>query len=373
MMKTILRTPANTSQENSSLKSINSSLKQRGSVVDVFCGAGGLTHGFRLEGFSVAAGIDIDESCRFAYESNNNAPFLCKDARELAAIELNQLFFKGQPRILVGCAPCQPFSTYNQKNDDPNWGLVGKFSQLIVETLPDIVSMENVPRLLDFRGGSVFSIFVSALERVGYHVQHKVVYLPDYGVPQRRKRVVLLASLHGEISLETPNSRSGFPATVAEAIGSLPKLEAGQIDLTDPLHRSSRLSELNLKRIRASKPGGSWKEWNKDLIADCHKAESGKTYGGVYGRMKADEVSPTITTQFYGFGNGRFGHPTQDRGLSLREGAILQSFPPTYKFIKPGTQIRFKGMGKMIGNAVPVELGRAIARSINNHIIEYNL
>jgi DNA (cytosine-5)-methyltransferase 1 len=339
-----------------------------GSVVDLFCGAGGLTHGFRLEGYEVAAGIDVDEGCRYAYEHNNNARFLCRDISALGSGELAKLFRPDEPRILVGCAPCQPFSTYNQKNADPKWRLVEKFGDLIEELLPDVVSMENVPRLLEFRNGGVFASFKAVLERNDYHVHAEVAYAPDFGVPQRRSRLVLLASRHGSISLVRPGLEE-LPGTVAEAIGALPAINAGEVDPADPMHRASRLSELNLERIRASRPGGSWRDWSEDLRADCHRVDTGKGYRSVYGRMSANEPSPTITTQFFGFGNGRFGHPTQDRGLSLREGAILQSFPARYQFTKPDDPIQFKKLGRMIGNAVPVLLGRAIARSIRLHMV----
>jgi DNA (cytosine-5)-methyltransferase 1 len=340
-----------------------------GSVVDLFCGAGGLTHGFRLENYAVVAGIDVDEDCRFAYEHNNDAPFLRKDVAALTADELEALFFPGEPRILVGCAPCQPFSTYNHKNFDPKWRLVEKFGELISAALPDVVSMENVPRLLDFRGGAVFSAFKDLLESCGYHVHFEIAYAPDYGVPQRRSRLVVLASRFGPITLVRPASKEQS-ATVLEAIGGLPALEAGGIDSSDPMHRSSRLSVRNLERIRASRPGGTWRDWDEELRADCHRNDTGKGYGSVYGRMSSDGPAPTITTQFFGFGNGRFGHPSQDRGLSLREGAILQSFPPSYAFTKPGEKVQFKKLGRMIGNAVPVLLGQAIARSIRRHLEE---
>lgn len=340
-----------------------------GSVVDLFCGAGGLTHGFRLEGYRVAAGIDVDEDCRYAYEHNNDAPFLRWDVSSLEGADLAKLFRADEPRILVGCAPCQPFSTYNQKNDDPKWRLVEKFGELIEDVLPDVVSMENVPRLLEFRGGDVFSAFTATLERNDYHIHAEVAYAPDFGVPQRRSRLVLLASRRGQITLDRP-TLADLPGSVAEAIGALPAIGAGEVDPTDPMHRASRLSELNLQRIRASRPGGSWHDWSAELRADCHRVDSGKGYRSVYGRMSAEEPSPTITTQFFGFGNGRFGHPTQDRGLSLREGAILQSFPPRYEFVRPGEPIQFKKLGRMIGNAVPVLLGRAIARSIRRHLAE---
>lgn len=343
--------------------------RPRGTVVDLFCGAGGLTHGFRREGYDVAAGIDVDEDCRYAYEYNNDAQFLRRDVSALEGVELADLFRADEPRILVGCAPCQPFSTYNQKNDDPKWRLVEKFGELIGEVLPDVVSMENVPRLLDFRAGTVFTDFKTALEASGYHVHAEIAFAPDFGVPQRRSRLVLLASRHGPITLARA-AADVHARTVEEAIGALPPIAAGEIDGKDPMHRSSRLSALNLERIRASRPGGSWHDWSDDLLADCHRADTGKGYRSVYGRMSASEPSPTITTQFYGFGNGRFGHPTQDRGLSLREGAILQSFPARYRFLAPGDPVHFKKLGRMIGNAVPVLLGQAIARSIRLHLAE---
>lgn len=341
-----------------------------GSIVDLFSGVGGLSHGFMLEGFSISAGIDIDEDCRYPFEYNNGAPFIRKDVAALRGPDIAALFEPGLPRILVGCAPCQPFSIYNQKNEDPKWRLLTDFGKLIAETSPDIVSMENVPRLLDFKGSKVFDAFIEVLERNGYHVFWKVVFAPDYGVPQKRSRLVLLASRLGQIDLEPPIVNPGEYATVEKAIGDLPALAAGEIDPIDSLHRSSRLSAKNLQRIRAARPGGSWKEWDQDLVTDCHKAETGRGYASVYGRMVWNEPSPTITTQFYGFGNGRFGHPEQDRALSLREGALLQSFPRNYEFTAPGQTIHFTKVGRLIGNAVPVLLARAIARSIKAHLEE---
>lgn len=342
--------------------------RSRGSVVDVFCGAGGLSHGFRLEGYAVAAGLDVDEKCRYPFEHNNQAPFIRRDVVDLLPAELNELFYKGEPRILVGCAPCQPFSIYNQKNQDPKWQLVGRFGELIRATLPDVVSMENVPALLRFQGGAVFEDFLNTLRDAQYHVTYRTVFAPEYGVPQRRSRLVLLASRLGPIELEAPLLSPAEYLTVESAIGELPPIGAGEADENDPIHRASRLSETNMKRMKASNPGGSWRDWERDLVADCHKAVTGKTYPSVYGRMLATEPAPTITTQFFGFGNGRFGHPSQDRGLSLREGALLQSFPRDYEFVEPGKQIEFKALGRMIGNAVPVKLASAIARTVKLHI-----
>ena len=342
--------------------------RPRGSVVDLFCGAGGLTHGFRLEGYDVVAGYDVDELCRYPYEYNNQAPFVCKDVETVSSQELDELFYPGEPKILVGCAPCQPFSSYNQKSNDLKWRLVERFAEHIVALKPDVVSMENVPRLLEFQDGRVFDGFVSSLESVGYFVSHSVVHLPDLGLPQRRSRLVLLASLHGELQL-APRVREACEwTTVESAIGHLAPLKAGEQDEVDPMHVTSRLSSQNLARIKASRPGGSWKDWDDDLVACCHRTESGRGYGAVYGRMRWDQPAPTITTQFFGFGSGRFGHPSQDRALSLREGAILQSFPPAYRFLRPGQRVDMKGLGRIIGNAVPVTLAEAIARSVKAHL-----
>jgi DNA (cytosine-5)-methyltransferase 1 len=340
----------------------------RASVVDLFCGAGGLTHGFKLEGFQIAAGIDSDESCRYAFERNNKAPFIRQDISLMDREKIHALFYPGTKKVLVGCAPCQPFSVYNQKNNDPRWSLLQDFARLVAEIKPDVVSMENVPRLMKFREGTVFQEFLKLLKQAGYYVTEQVVYAPDYGVPQQRSRLVVLASLYSPLVLEPPTHSKYEYQTVQNTIGHLSPISAGGVDVADPIHRASRLSSLNLLRIRASVPGGTWRDWPEDIVADCHKVKSGRGYSSVYGRMVWDQPSPTITTQFHGFGNGRFGHPEQDRALSLREGAMLQTFPEDYAFLSPGSDIEFNKLGRMIGNAVPVALARAIARSIKRHL-----
>jgi len=338
-------------------------------VIDLFCGAGGLSHGFKLAGFDVLAGYDIDERCRYAYEHNNDAIFKACDVGALQEADIADAFGNTDIRILVGCAPCQPFSTYNHKNVDPKWNLVGKFGELIERTLPDIVSMENVPHLRHFADGRVLDEFVERLDRLGYDPDVGILYGPDFGLPQTRSRLVLVGSRLGSIRLPVPDPDIDLP-TVEMHIGGLPKLEAGQTDPNDPLHRSASLNEKNMERMLNSKPGGSWRDWPDHLVADCHKSDRGKSYGSVYGRMRKDKPSPTITTQFYGFGNGRFGHPTQHRALSLREGAILQGFPKDYRFVKPGEKIHVSGLGRMIGNAVPVTLAHRIAEAVRSHIDE---
>lgn len=343
------------------------------SVVDLFCGAGGLSHGFVLEGVPVACGIDIDEECRFPFERNNLAHFVRRDVAELRGADLRSVFAAGKYSILVGCAPCQPFSLYTQGRanrgiDDPKWSLLREFARLIEETEPDVVSMENVQRLRKFREGKVLAAFVRRLKKAGYFVTEQDVYCPDYGIPQKRTRLVLLASRFGPIELEPPTHGDDDYRTVRDVIGYLRPLRAGEADPSDRLHAAAGLSEINLHRVRASKPGGTWRDWPDELRLACHKRESGKHYGAVYGRMTWDEPSPTITTQFHGLGNGRFGHPVQNRALSLREGAILQSFPADYAFLPDGAEPNFGMLGRLIGNAVPVELGRVIARSVMSHL-----
>ena len=350
-------------------------------VVDLFCGIGGLTHGFVLEKFTVAAGYDADATCKYAYEKNNNAPFHEKKIEELTSEEIEALYPDDSTRILVGCAPCQTYSSYasstkvNGKAESPSqkdarWKLLKNFAELAVEVQPDVVSMENVTRLKSFNDGKVFKYFIDKLEQNGYTVSWQSVYCPRYGVPQTRRRLVLFASLHGRVELVNATHDANNYPTVKDAIGYFNPIKHGEIGNDDPLHRSSSLSDLNLKRIRASKPGGTWEDWNDDLVAECHKRETGKSYRNVYGRMKWDDPSPTITTQFFNFGRGRFGHPEQDRAISIREAALLQTFPSNYQFVEPEGEYYFERLGRHIGNAVPVELGRAIARSIKLHLAE---
>jgi len=343
--------------------------KTPGSVVDLFCGAGGLSHGFFLEGFTIAAGIDIDERCRFPFEQNNKSNFICQDVSKLDGDEVNDLFAPDQPKVLVGCAPCQPFSSYGRKQDPTQWSLLEDFAQIVGDVEPDVVSMENVPRLRSFKDGEVLKRFMTALEEAGLGKPTVVTaYAPDYGVPQTRSRLVLLASRHGAISLTPPTHNPDSYATVASTVGDLAELADGAVDKDDPLHKSSRLSPVNRRRIRASKPGGTWEDWPDEIVAACHKKDGGRSWPSVYGRMKWDEPAPTITTQFYRYGTGRFGHPKQHRALSLREGALLQSFPRDYEFAPSDDPVEITPLGRLIGNAVPVLLAQAIAKSVRIHL-----
>lgn len=336
--------------------------------VDLFCGAGGLTKGLEAAGIDMRVGVDIDPACEYPFSANNNATYLMKSVEDVSGADFAEAFKGAKFTLLAGCAPCQPFSRYQQGKTDPSgkrWNLLQHFARLVKETNPDLVTMENVPRLAQ---QGVFEGFVFDLRSEGFEVCYKVVNCADYGVPQQRQRLVLLASKLGPIELIKPTKLPERYVTVRGAIGKLHVLIAGEVCETDPLHQACNLSPLNMKRIRASKPGGTWRDWDESLVADCHKKDSGKTYPSVYGRMSWDDLAPTITTQYYGFGNGRFGHPEQDRAISLREGAILQSFPKTYRFVRKGAPIYRRQIGRLIGNAVPVKLAEAIGKSIVQHV-----
>ena len=362
------------------------------SAVDLFCGVGGLTHGLQQAGIKVLAGLDVDATCRYAFKTNNKATFIEKDIREFKGSELSALYPPDGIKLLVGCAPCQPFSVHTRKyrkhkdpHQDAKWGLLNDFGRLIEEVEPEVVAFENVTPI---RKEDIFADFVGKLESLKYSVYQKLVYCPDYGVPQKRRRLVLLASTLGDISLLPQThlrAASGCAGetsllqaedyerlepcpTVRETIDYLPPIAAGEVSEADRLHRARRFKTKNQERIKQSKPGGTWKDWDAHLRAPCHQKPSGETYTSVYGRMEWDAPAPTITTQFHNFGSGRFGHPEQDRALSIREGALLQTFPQDYEFLEASVPVRITQLGIHIGNAVPVRLATVIGQSIQKHV-----
>jgi len=347
-------------------------LQSRIGVIDLFCGIGGLSYGLKRKGLDIIAGFDIDETCKFAYTHNNEAEFFDTDITRVTGEQIKSLFGDYDVKVLAGCAPCQPFSSYAFKNKDkdPNkYDLLYEFGRLVDEVRPDIVTMENVTQIARFKLKPVLQDFVSLLKE-NYHVSVNMVYCPDYGIPQTRKRLVLLASRFGDIHLIPPIHTPDNYVSVKTVIGDLPELKAGEADKSDPLHRAKALSPLNLLRIRNTPYGGGWKDWPEELRLKCHKKDAGKSFGSVYGRMVWDSPAPTMTTQCTGLGNGRFGHPTQDRAISVREAALIQTFPKTYKFFPDEQSISITKASRYIGNAVPPRLGEIIAESIVNHIIK---
>lgn len=335
-------------------------------VVDLFCGVGGLTCGLEAAGLEVVAGYDLDSSCKYTYEVNNNAVFVNKNIEEVTGKEIKKLLRGYDVKILAGCAPCQPFSRHQKdkknRKKHKDWKLLYQFGRLVQEVKPHIVSMENVPELEEEQ---VFKDFVKILENLKYNVTYEVVNAADYGVPQRRKRLLLLASKQKEIKFISPTHNT--PVTVRQVIGTLPPIAAGVQNNVDNLHITSTLSDINIQRIQHSVPGGTWRDWPEELVLECHKKASGQSYSSVYGRMRWDDVAPTITTQFIGYGTGRFGHPVQDRALTLREGALIQTFPANYSFVPQGEEVVLKNVARHIGNAVPPRLGEIIGLSIKEH------
>lgn len=336
-------------------------------AVDLFCGAGGLSLGLQQAGVKIHAGVDLDPACRYPFEENLHATFHERSVRDLDAQELMSMWAGAPVRLLAGCAPCQPFSSQRrgaEPEQHESWDLLLQFGRLVKETLPDYVTMENVPRL---RTQRVFERFLGDLIRNDYYVDYKVIKTEQYGLPQRRRRLVLIAARHFPIRIPRPFTPTSQEATVASAIGGLPALTAGQQCPTDPLHYARDLSDINLRRLDASKPGGTWRDWDEALRAPCHRRASGESFQSFYGRMNPNEPSPTITTQFFNYGSGRFGHPTQRRAITPREAAVLQGFPTSYVFTQPDEPIYFTRVGKMIGNAVPPVIGKLVGEAITSH------
>lgn len=351
---------------NAVLNQMNNKLK----AIDFFCGAGGVTCGFNQVGIKVLAGIDIDKKFKDTYEKNNKALFINEDVSNFEPKNLTKYIPVQQNDnnlIFVGCSPCQYYSNLKSDKTKSAEGrlLLEDFKEFVLFYKPGFVFIENVPGL-ETKAGSPLHKFKKSLLKEGYVFDQKILNAKYFEVPQNRRRFVLVASrLNRDIKL--PNQKSKKIATVQHAIGDykkFPKIEAGYNDSTHYIHSSSRLSELNLARVKKTpKNGGSRKSWENDetLQLDCYKDHEG--HYDVYGRLSWNKPSPTITTRFIYTSTGRYSHPEQDRGLSLREGATLQSFPLNYNFYSTN-----KGaIATMIGNAVPPKLAKAIGETILEH------
>lgn len=336
-------------------------------AIDFFCGAGGVTCGFKQAGIDVLGGIDIDKTCRETYEKNNGAKFLCVDISKLNVKILLKYFnikIQQDNLIFVGCSPCQYFSNIKTDKQKASKGrlLLADFQGFIEYYRPGYVFIENVPGF-EKKKGSPLGKFKTFLLKRGYRCDDASLNAKYFGVPQNRRRYILLASrIVDSVSLPQPDKRN--VKTVREDIGDysiFSPLKAGGTDKTNFIHSAARLSDLNLKRIRQTpKDGGDRRSWkdNQELQLSCYINHQG--HYDVYGRMHWDKPAPAITTRFPSYSNGRYGHPEQDRAISLREGATLQSFPSNYFFYSDSQGT----IAKMIGNAVPPELARRIGESI---------
>ena len=341
--------------------------KQKLKAIDFFCGAGGVTCGFKQAGIDVLGGIDIDEKCCETYEKNNASKFFCVDISKLNVKILSRYFdikIQQDNLIFVGCSPCQYFSNIKTDKQKSSEGrlLLADFQRFIEYYRPGYVFVENVPGF-EKKKDSPLRKFKTFLLRRGYSCATASLDAKYFGVPQNRRRYILLASrIINSISLPRPDKKN--IKTVREAIGDyniFKPLKAGDTDKTNFMHSAARLSDLNLKRIRYTPQDGgdrrSWKD-NSELQLRCYTNHQG--HYDVYGRMYWDKPAPAITTRFTSYSNGRYGHPEQDRAISLREGATLQSFPHDYCFCSDSQGT----IARMIGNAVPPELARRIGENI---------
>ncbi|MDR2256963.1 MAG: DNA cytosine methyltransferase [Arthrobacter sp.] len=339
-------------------------------AIDLFCGAGGLSLGLKQAGIEIVAGYDLDPACEYPYTQNLKADFVLANVGDVTGEDLLKRWPEGKIRLLAGCAPCQPFSSHRRgadTSDEVNWDLLSHFARLVEESMPHLVTMENVVRLGKM---PVFDAFVAKLKQLGFHVEFGTLYGPEFGLPQERRRLVLVASRVGQVQLPVGNKDKKKFKTVKQTIGKLPPLAHGESHATDLLHTARQLSDLNLKRMRASRPGGTWADWPKELLSPCHTRKSGASFKAFYGRMRWDAPSPTITTQSFNFGTGRFGHPEQDRSLTLREAAMLQGFPRTYRFVKKNVRPSMQAVGRLIGNAVPPAFGKAVGIAFRSQVIQ---
>lgn len=369
-------------------------------AIDLFCGAGGMTCGLAQAGYIVVAGVDNEIRCRKTYIQNKNKDkssphflnfdlFSCTPEHPtgqqgLAITQLKKILrenkfsrARGDRLLLAVCAPCQPFTkitkikltqqrAYNQSRDR---NLLLSSIGLIEALKPDAILCENVEGIMT--GNTVMEEFSLGLDKLNYSLKTKVVNAEKFGVPQKRKRTIAI----GYNLIKNPtlpcipdrDARIKQLVTVKETIGNLPPLVAGEVDPSIRNHRAKGLSDLNLKRISCARPGET-REYLKatlygDLSLDCHKKVSKGSFADTYTRLSADQAAPTITTKFLSITNGRFGHydTTQNRGLSVKEGALLQTFPKRYVFY-PEDNLDFSAV--LIGNAVPPK----IAKFFGNHI-----
>lgn len=335
--------------------------------IDSFCGAGGLGLGLKRAGFNILLSFDIDPICIETIKSNKkyfNHPAEAADISDM----LNGTLLKkcnltrGELFLLAGGPPCQGFSVQRRGNDiDARNELVLKYGKLIDELYPKYFVMENVTGIAGKRGKTILQQLIENVGRIGYNIHIGLLDAQDYGVPQRRKRYIIVGERKDEGNYYQFPPALGIRHTVRDAIGNLPAPPDDGTDHPDfPLHRKDHLSDLNLRRIQAIKEGQGRDSLPEDLLADCHKIDSSVIgFRNVYGRMAWDEVAPTITARFDSFTRGKFGHPEQDRSISLREGALLQSFPIDFIFI--GNKI---DVARQIGNAVPPLLAEQIGKSI---------
>jgi DNA (cytosine-5)-methyltransferase 1 len=334
--------------------------KSKPIALDLFCGCGGVTLGLKKAGFNVVGAVDFNPQACFTYRANHSKVRLIeRDIRQVNPNEFDDLI-PLQLDLLAICAPCQPFSTQNRKKrtDDARIDLLSESLPFVEYFLPKIVFVENVPGL---EANDVFQKFVEKLKSLGYNVSTPIkVNAAELGVPQRRARVVVMATIEIPLS-EATKIKKRRRRTVFQTIGDLPCPPVGRpIPKNDPLHFARKHSDLNILRLHhIPADGGGRESLPIELQLACHKGKKSTSFSDTYGRMRWKDVSPTLTTGCTDITRGRFAHPEQHRAITLREAARLQSFPDSYKFLGNTSEI-----ATQIGNAVPPRMMTTIANGL---------
>lgn len=338
-------------------------------AIDFFCGGGGMTCGLRQAGIDVIAGVDFDKNAKETYEFNNpGAVYIQTDIRNLRSNYFERNFDihpYDDSLILVGCSPCQFYSIINsdKNKSQKSKNLLRNFARFIEYYRPGYVLVENVPGIITNKA-SILPFFLFELDRLGYKYDKRIVNMNDYGIPQNRRRFSLIATRLNEMEIQFP-TQSEKKLTVRDVLGEIngfPKICAGHRDNTDVAHTAAGLSPKGLRRMRKTQhDGGSRLDWadDEELQLKCF-IDHDDSFKDTYGRMWWDKPAPTITTKFFSISNGRFGHPEEDRAISIREGATIQTFPKDYVFKTNSIATA----ARIIGNAVPPEYARRLGETI---------
>lgn len=353
------------------------------SAIDVFAGGGGLSVGLKRAGFRVAAAVEVDKHAFATYKANHpDVHCLKQDVTTISGTSL--LTHAGLERIdlLAGCPPCQGFTSLTTKYKDkvdPRNALVLEMARLAEELRPRAIMLENVPGLKK-KGGTLYNQLRERLEALDYRLIEGILQVADYGVPQLRRRFVLLAGCGFEIALpaathaRSPSDSLAPWRTVRDAIENMSEpvtlneaKAKGHVERSD-WHIVRKLSAANKNRIKAAKAGNSWEKIPDHLRPNCHR-EGYVGFTNVYGRMEWDRPSPTITGGCTTFSMGRFGHPEANRTISVREAALLQTFPADYRLDTPYMEYACK----MIGNALPCDFAEVISRQCINELKKHTL
>ena len=342
-------------------------------VYDFFAGCGGASCGFQAAGMKISFALDHDADARASFRANfPGAHFEFADIRDVNVEAVQRRVEAERPHAVLfsGCAPCQPFTKQNTErprlDEDERVPLLAHFARLVESCRPDLVFVENVPGLQKLGSDSQpFEEFLNRLEVADYQLDFRPIKLAKYGIPQSRRRLVLVASRHGSIRLPEETHGPGTPNekydTVRDWISHLPPIQAGEEHDEISNHRAANLSARNMERVKSTPEGGGHRDWPEELKLDCHKGFSG--YSDVYGRMSWDAPASGLTTRCISYSNGRFGHPEQDRAISVREAACLQTFPADFVF-----EGGMGSMARQIGNAVPVRLAELIGQTFIEHL-----